>query len=234
MENIPNHVAIIMDGNGRWAKERGLIRSKGHLAGSKNLSKLLKYIFNKGVKVLSVFAFSTENFKRSKEEVDYLMNLFVEMFKTYNKELKENNVKVVFSKKEEGLPQKVEKIIKDLEESTKDNDGAIFNICINYGGYDEIVDMTKKVAKKVKNKELDINDITRETIWDNLYQKLPPIDLLIRTGEELRISNFMLLQMAYSELYFTDTLFPDFDSKEFDKALLSYNNRNRRYGGIKK
>lgn len=231
--NIPNHVAIIMDGNGRWAKKRGLERSLGHLEGSKTLEKISSYIFEKGVKVLSVFAFSTENFKRSKEEVDYLMNLFVKMFKTKFKSLKSKNIKVVFSKKENGLPLKVEKAIKKMEEETKNNTAGIFNICINYGGRDEIVDVVKKISNDVINEKISIEDINFNTIENNLYQKLPPIDLLIRTSGENRISNFMLWQLSYAEMYFTNTLFPDFLEDEVDKAFIEYSKRDRRYGGIK-
>ena len=220
---IPKHVAIIMDGNGRWAEQRGLKRSDGHKAGSEALKKVVEYAFNNGIEVLSVFAFSTENFKRSAEEVNYLMNLFVVVFKKYFNELHNKGIKIVFSKKEEGLPVNLEKLIKDITEKTKNNKKGIFNVCINYGGYDEIIDMTKKISTKVKNNELDINDINAHVINENLYQVLPPIDLVIRTSGEYRISNFMLLQMAYAELYFTNTYFPDFNDAEFEKALNEYN-----------
>lgn len=228
---IPKHVAIIMDGNGRWAEQRGLKRSDGHKAGSEALKKVVEYAFNNGIEVLSVFAFSTENFKRSAEEVNYLMNLFVVVFKKYFNELHNKGIKIVFSKKEKGLPVNLEKLIKDITEKTKNNKKGIFNVCINYGGYDEIIDMTKKISAKVKNNELDINDINAHVINENLYQVLPPIDLVIRTSGEYRISNFMLLQMAYAELYFTNTYFPDFNDAEFEKALNEYKNRNRRFGG---
>lgn len=228
---IPKHVAIIMDGNGRWAEQRGLKRSDGHKAGSEALKKVVEYAFNNGIEVLSVFAFSTENFKRSAEEVNYLMNLFVVVFKKYFNELHNKGIKIVFSKKEEGLSVNLEKLIKDITEKTKNNKKGIFNVCINYGGYDEIIDMTKKISTKVKNNELDINDINAHVINENLYQVLPPIDLVIRTSGEYRISNFMLLQMAYAELYFTNTYFPDFNDAEFEKALNEYKNRNRRFGG---
>ena len=228
---IPKHVAIIMDGNGRWAEQRGLKRSDGHKAGSEALKKVVEYAFNNGIEVLSVFAFSTENFKRSAEEVNYLMHLFVVIFKKYINELHNKGIKIVFSKKEEGLPVNLEKLIKDITEKTKNNKKGIFNVCINYGGYDEIIDMTKKISAKVKNNELDINDINAHVINENLYQVLPPIDLVIRTSGEYRISNFMLLQMAYAELYFTNTYFPDFNDAEFEKALNEYKNRNRRFGG---
>ena len=233
MKNNLNHVAIIMDGNGRWAKNRGLKRSLGHLEGSKNLEKLASYIFKSGVKILSVYAFSTENFKRDKEEVDYLMNLFVNVFKNKLNTLKKQNVKIVFSKKESGLREDLEELIKRIEFETKDNTDHIFNICINYGSQDEILDMVKKINSKVLNGELENKDITKEVIQNNLYQDLEPIDLLIRTSGEYRLSNFMLYQLSYAEMYFTDTLFPDFNELEFDKALSWYFKRDRRFGGIK-
>ena len=228
--NIPNHIGIIMDGNGRWATKRGLSRSEGHLEGSKTFKKLINYGFNKGIKIISVFAFSTENFKRNKEEVDYLMNLFIKVFKNNFEELHKNGIKVVFSKKESGLPTNVEKSIKSLEEKTKNNTRGILNMCLNYGGQDEIVDVVKKISSFVKSGDIAIDSIDKELVIKNLYQELPPIDLLIRTSGEYRISNFMLWQMAYSELYFTDTLFPDFNEIELDKAIEEFNKRDRRFG----
>lgn len=230
--NIPKHVAIIMDGNGRWATKRNLSRSIGHLEGSKTLKKIVEYAFSNGIEILSVFAFSTENFKRSKEEVNYLMNLFVKMFKDYFDELNEKGIKIVFSKKESGLPDKLENIIKDVTEKTKDNKNGIFNVCINYGGQDEIVDVVKKISKKVLDGNINIDDINKNIIEENLYQKLPPIDLLIRTSGEYRISNYMLWQMAYSEMYFTNTYFPDFDEFELKRAIEEYSKRDRRFGNI--
>ncbi len=230
--NIPKHVAIIMDGNGRWATKRNLSRSIGHLEGSKTLKKIVEYAFSNGIEILSVFAFSTENFKRSKEEVNYLMNLFVKMLKDYFDELNEKGIKIVFSKKESGLPDKLENIIKDVTEKTKDNKNGIFNVCINYGGQDEIVDVVKKISKKVLDGNINIDDINKNIIEENLYQKLPPIDLLIRTSGEYRISNYMLWQMAYSEMYFTNTYFPDFDEFELKKAIEEYSKRDRRFGNI--
>lgn len=230
--NVPKHVAIIMDGNGRWATKKNLSRSIGHLEGSKTLKKIVEYAFSNGIEILSVFAFSTENFKRSKEEVNYLMNLFVKMFKDYFDELNEKGIKIVFSKKESGLPDKLENIIKDVTEKTKDNKNGIFNVCINYGGQDEIVDVVKKISKKVLDGNINIDDINKNIIEENLYQKLPPIDLLIRTSGEYRISNYMLWQMAYSEMYFTNTYFPDFDEFELKKAIEEYSKRDRRFGNI--
>lgn len=192
----------------------------------------MEYAFSNGIEILSVFAFSTENFKRSKEEVNYLMNLFVKMFKDYFDELNEKGIKIVFSKKESGLPDKLENIIKDVTEKTKDNKNGIFNVCINYGGQDEIVDVVKKISKKVLDGNINIDDINKNIIEENLYQKLPPIDLLIRTSGEYRISNYMLWQMAYSEMYFTNTYFPDFDEFELKKAIEEYSKRDRRFGNI--
>lgn len=227
---IPNHVAIIMDGNGRWAKERGLSRSMGHNEGFKNLKSLAKHIFKSGVKVLSVYAFSVDNFKRSKEEVDFLMNLFVTRFK----ELKKlNNVKIVFSGiRKSPLPDNVIKVINTLEEETKDNTGYIFNICINYGGTYEILDACKKIAVDYKENNIDLDSMLPDDFYKYLYNDLPPIDFLIRTSGEERISNFMLYQLSYAEMYFPKIYFPDFDNKEFDNAILAYNKRDRRFGKI--
>ncbi len=227
---IPNHVAIIMDGNGRWAKERGLSRSMGHNEGFKNLKTLAKHIFKSGVKVLSVYAFSVDNFKRSKEEVDFLMNLFVTRFK----ELKKlDNVKIVFSGiRKSPLPDNVIKVINTLEEETKDNTGYIFNICINYGGTYEILDACKKIAVDYKENNIDLDSMLPDDFYKYLYNDLPPIDFLIRTSGEERISNFMLYQLSYAEMYFPKIYFPDFDNKEFDNAILAYNKRDRRFGKI--
>lgn len=231
---IPNHVAIILDGNGRWAKERGLTRSQGHEAGFENLKKISEYIFSKGVKILSVYAFSTENFKRSKVEVDFLMNIFEVKFKEYSSYLKEKNIKVVFSgKRLAPLPVGVIKTINEVEEETKDNTGGIFNICVNYGARSEIVEATKKLSALVKNNELNIDDIDEDMFNHYMFQDLPPVDLMIRTSGEIRISNFMLWQISYAELYFPKCYFPAFTEAEFDKAILEYTKRDRRFGSIK-
>lgn len=233
LQKLPNHVGIIMDGNGRWATERGLSRTKGHQAGAKNLKKLLKHILKRQIKFLSIYAFSTENFKRSKEEVDGLMNLFVELFRKELSFLEKEHVRVCFSGRRYPLPIDVLESMDQIEEHTKKGTTATFHICLNYGGQDEIVDMVKKVSAQVLNQQLDMEDITKEIIEKNLYQVLPPLDFIIRTSGEYRISNFMLWQSAYAEYYFPKVYFPDFDEKEFDQALLVYQSRNRRFGGVK-
>lgn len=231
---VPNHVAIIMDGNGRWATERGLERSMGHKSGVKNLKTLCTYIFERGVKVLSVYAFSTENFKREKKEVDFLMSLFVESFYKEFSFLKDNGIKVMFSGRREPLPRKVLEVMDRMTLETSDFDGPIFNICLNYGGQDEIVDMVKNISKLVSNQNIEIEDITKEVVNKNLYQDLPPLDLVIRTSGEQRISNFMLYQSSYAEYYFPKVYFPDFNNDEFDIAIEEFQKRNRRFGGNKK
>ncbi len=229
---VPRHVAIILDGNGRWAKEKGLTRSMGHDAGFTNLKNISKYILSKEIKVLSVYAFSTENFKRSKEEVDYLMHIFTSKFKSCIKDFNKENIKVIFSGRDKPLPNKVLKSMKELEEAMKDNTKGILNICINYGGRSELVDTCKKISKMVENKEISIDDIDEELVSRNLYNDLPDVDLMIRTSGELRLSNFMLWQNSYAEFYFPKTYFPDFDEEEFDKAIIEYTKRDRRFGNI--
>ena len=233
-KKIPTHVGIIMDGNGRWATSQGLSRSEGHKAGYETIKNILKVIFKKNVKVLSVFAFSTDNFKREEKEVTYLMDLFIKGFKELQKTYNEDDIKIVFSGLREPLRKDVLESMDKLMEETKNNTGGIFNVCLNYGGQVEIVNTTKKLIEKVQNGELTIDDINEETFRQNLFQDLPPLDLIIRTSGELRLSGFMLYNSAYAEYYFTDTYFPDFNVEELDKALDSYNKRDRRYGGTKK
>lgn len=233
-QKMPNHVAIIMDGNGRWAQKRGLKRTKGHQKGAEVLKKISEYVYDKKIKVLSVFAFSTENWKRDKEEVDYLMDLFLKAFKDNFDAVKKKGVKVVFSGLKDKLSDKVVKAMEKMSEETKNNNNGVFNICLNYGGQDEIVNASKKISEDVLNGNLSIDDINKDSFGKYLFNDLPPIDLLIRTSGEYRISNFMLWQMAYAELYFTDVLWPDFDEKEMDKAIEAFCSRDRRFGGIKK
>lgn len=228
---IPCHVGIIMDGNGRWATKRGLSRSAGHKAGADNIKKLCLHAADVGVKYLSLYAFSTENFKRSAEEVNFLMDLFIKVFTTEFKVFEENNVKVLFSGRREPLSKKVLETMDGIVERTKNNTALVLNICLNYGGQSEIADTTKKICQMYKDGLIKLEDITPEFIQHNLYQDLPPLDFVIRTSGELRISNFMPYQSSYAEYYFPKILFPDFDNVEFDKAIEEFNKRNRRFGG---
>ena len=225
---IPKHVGIILDGNGRWASSRGLERTAGHLAGYKNLLKLSKYVLNTGTKYLSVFAFSTENFNRPQKEVDYLMDLFIKGFNNDRGYFKKENIKVVFSGRTEKLSNDVILAMNKMMEETKDNTNGTLNICLNYGGRAEIVDAVNKIIND------KVDNITEEDFKKYLYNDLPDIDFMIRTSGELRISNFMLWQLSYAELYFPKCYFPDFDNKEYDKALLEFTKRDRRFGGLNK
>ena len=232
--DIPNHVAIIMDGNGRWATRQGKKRTEGHYAGYKRLKKTALYILDKGVKYLSVFAFSTENFKRSQEEVGYLMNLFVSAFKSDMHFFLENNIRVVFSGRKEPLSDEVYGVMKTLEKETLNCTGGIFNVCLNYGGQFEIVDAAKKLATMYKDGEVELDSVNPENFYSYLYNDLPPVDLMIRTSGEVRLSNFMLWQLSYAEMYFPDCHWPAFSESEFDKAIRAYNGRERRFGGNSK
>ena len=234
MENeiiLPKHVGIIMDGNGRWAKKRGLKRSFGHKAGASNLEKLLTHIFKRGIPYVSVYAFSTENFNRDIEEVNYLMDLFIKYFTKKEKIFVKNQIKVIFSGSKRNLREDVLEGMKNLENATKEFTNFTFNICLNYGGRLEIVDAIKKINEDINNKKIKEEDIDEELVSHYMYQDLPDLDFVIRTSGEQRISNFMLWQSSYAEYYFPDTLFPDFNAKEFDKALEEYSKRNRRFGG---
>lgn len=221
---VPNHIGIIMDGNRRWAKEKKKKTIEGHLAGANRIISLAKYIFDKGVKYLSIYAFSTENFNRSAEEVSYLMGLIIKFFNERVNELHDYNIKIVVSGLRDNLSKEVLKCIDNVVDLTKDNTGGVLNVCLNYGGRREIVDAVNKI------KEANVS-ITEETFGRYLYNDLPDLDYVIRTSGEERISNFMLWQISYAEFYFPKVYFPDFDEKEFDKAIEIYNNRNRRFGG---
>lgn len=233
MNKVPNHVAIIMDGNGRWATEKGMVRTEGHKKGAETLEKLAVHILNSGTKYLSVYAFSTDNFKRPETEVSFLMNLFIKMFKTKMEKIIKNDIKVIFSGRKENLRDDVLNAMDSIVEKSKDNKNGTLNICLNYGSQEEIVDATKKIVKEVENGTLNINDLDKELFYKYMYEDLPPIDLMIRTSGEQRLSNFMLYQLSYSELYFTNTYFPDFNEKEYDKAIDAFNNRDRRFGKVK-
>ena len=229
---IPTHVGIIMDGNGRWATKRGLPRSAGHKAGVETVKKLCLHMADVGVKYASLYAFSTENFKRSEEEVGFLMDLFMLSFNKELKSLIDRGVKVVFSGRREPLPEKVLKAMDKIVDDTKDFDGLTLNICLNYGGQYEMVDTTRKICEMYKNGDIELDDIDPEFIQKNLYQDLPPLDFVIRTSGELRLSNFMMYQASYAEFYFPKVLFPDFTPEEFDDAILAFNGRERRFGGV--
>ena len=231
---IPKHVGIIMDGNGRWAQEKGMPRTMGHSNAIKTLKALCLHMADVGVKYASLYAFSTENFKRDVSEVEFLMNLFITSFNKEFKFLKERNVRVVFSGRREPLPEKVLEAMDTIVSETKDNTDLVLNICLNYGSHAEMVDTTKKICEMYKNGDITLDDINEDFLQRNMYQDLPPLDFVIRTSGELRLSNFMMYQASYAEFYFPKVYFPDFNVEEFDKAILEFNKRNRRFGGITK
>lgn len=229
-----NHIGIIVDGNGRWAKEKGKSRSEGHKAGAETLEKIILYISKENIaNYLSLYVFSTENFSRSPEEVNYLMELFMKWFKKCKEKYKDANIKVLFSSQKEFLKPEIVKAIDELEEATKDNTGLVVNFCLSYGGRQEIVDATKKVATAVLENKLNINDINEELFKKYLYNDLPDVDFLIRTSGENRVSNFMLWQISYAEMYFPKVYFPDFTPKCLKEAIEEYEKRDRRFGNVK-
>ena len=230
---IPNHIGNIMDGNGRWAVKRGLPRTMGHKKAIGTLKELCIHMTDIGVKYVSLYAFSTENFKREVKEVNFLMDLFINTFEKEFGFLKERDVKIIFSGRREPLPEKVLNAMDDLVNDTKNNKSLVLNICINYGSHAEIVDMTKKLCQLYKDGNISLDDIDEELLMKNMYNDLPPLDYVIRTSGELRLSNFMMYQASYAEFYFPEVLFPDFGVEEFDKALEEFQKRNRRFGGIK-
>jgi len=230
-----NHIGLIVDGNGRWAKERGQKRSYGHKKGAEALEKIILYINeNKIANYLSLYVFSTENFNRSEEEVNYLMELFMKWFKKAKDKYQNANIKVLFSSQKSYLKKEIVDAINELENATKENTGLVVNFCLSYGGRQEIVDATKKISEKVLNKEIKIEDINEELFKKYLYNDLPDVDFLIRTSGENRISNFMLWQLSYAEFYFPKTYFPDFTPESLEEAIKEYEKRDRRFGKIKK
>ena len=229
-----NHIGIIVDGNGRWAKEKGKSRSEGHKAGAEALEKIILYINKESIaNYLSLYVFSTENFSRSPEEVNYLMELFMKWFKKCKEKYKNANIKVLFSSQKEFIKSEIVKAIDEIEEATKDNTGLVVNFCLSYGGRQEIVDATKKIATAVLENKLNINDINEELFKKYLYNDLPDVDFLIRTSGENRVSNFMLWQISYAEMYFPKVYFPDFTPKCLEEAIEEYEKRDRRFGNIK-
>ena len=233
LKKIPTHVAIIMDGNGRWAKKRNMPRVKGHYEGMQTVKKITKYASKLGIQYLTLYAFSTENWARPKEEVNYLMDLPEKMFMSFMPELMENNVKVEVIGVVEKLPKNTRKAVEDAVEQTKNNTGLKLIFALNYGSKDEIVTAVKRIAQGVVNNEYKVEEIDEQLISDNLFTKdTPDPDLLIRTSGEQRISNFLLWQIAYSEFIFTKVAWPDFVEEELYKALLEYQSRDRRFGGL--
>lgn len=229
--STPNHLAIIVDGNRRWARKHNMPTFMGHKHGFDRLEKVIDYAVKLGVPYISFFVFSTENFKRDAKEVDYLMELFCENFSEMAVKMKMNNIKAVFSGRRVGLASSVINAMDYLSSETQECTASTVNFCLNYGGKTEIVDACKAIVVEINDKALQIQDINETTFTRYLYNDLPPIDLLVRTSGEVRISNFMLWQLAYSEMYFTEVLFPDFDEDCFNEAIRTYQCRGRRFGG---
>ncbi len=231
---IPNHVAIILDGNGRWAKSKGMPRNYGHVQGAKTVEVICEEAYRMGIQYLTVYAFSTENWNRPQDEVDALMKLLRNYMKTCLKTAAKNNMCVRVIGDKTGLDDDIRARIEQLEEATKENTGLHFQIALNYGGRDEITRAVKKLAARVEAGELGSEEITEQVISEALdTHDLPEPDLLIRTCNELRISNFLLWQLAYTEFYFTEVAWPDFSKEELEKAVAAYNKRDRRYGLVK-
>lgn len=231
-EILPKNIGIIMDGNGRWAKKRGLPRTFGHTEGAKTFRKIVRYCKDIGIPYISFYAFSTENWKRPKDEVNAIMNLFREYIIDVRNYLSENT-RMIFLGDISELDEDLQKKIKDLEYDTKDYKEMTLMMAVNYGGRAEIANATRQIAQKVKDGELKISDINENTVNDFLYtHEAPDVDLIIRPSGELRLSNFLIWQSAYAEYYFTDVLWPDFTPKELDKALIDFSKRGRRFGGV--
>jgi undecaprenyl diphosphate synthase len=229
----PQHIAIIMDGNGRWAKKRNLARREGHKEGVKTLKKIVKYAADTDISSLTVYAFSTENWKRPKAEVDFLLALLKRTMRNEINELLDNGVRVNFLGRKENLSKKLIQEIEYIENKSKKHKRLTLNIAFNYGGRAEIVDATKKILLESKNGNIDIDELDEEKFSSYLYKsEYKDIELLIRTGGDKRLSNFLLWQSAYAELYFTDKYWPDFDEAELDAALEDFRNRERKFGAL--
>lgn len=234
MSKIPKHIAIIMDGNGRWAKTRGMPRSFGHKAGVETIREIVKTCSKIGVKYLTLYAFSTENWKRPPDEVNALMLLLVEYLRIEVDELHQNNVVVNFIGDISALPEVCQDELIKAKNKTKENTGLILNLALNYGGRDELIKAFKTIAIEILNGNINVDNVNEELISEFLYTKgMPDPDLVIRPSGEYRLSNFLLWQVAYSELWFSDILWPDFKSKNLIEAIYDYQNRDRRFGGVK-
>lgn len=233
MGKLPSHIAIIMDGNGRWASVRGLPRSAGHREGANTLKKIVRYCDEIGIKYLTVYAFSTENWSRPKEEVDALMSLLLEFLKNADKELAGKNIRIKIIGDSTGLTDEIKREITRVTENTKGNNGLTFVIALNYGSRNEIVQMVKCIADEVKKGSLAAEAINEQLISSYLYTSgIPDPDLVIRPSGENRLSNFLLWQSSYSEFWYSNILWPDFSKKDLVEALDDYQKRNRRYGGV--
>lgn len=233
INNLPSHIAIIMDGNGRWAKQRGLSRSAGHRAGAKTLEKIARYAGNLGIRHLTVYAFSTENWKRPKDEVDALMVLLGEYLGDYKNLIGDDNIRIRIVGTKDGLSEEVLRKIEVVENATAKNDGLTLNIALNYGSREEITTAVKSICSDVKNGNLSVNEIDENTISSHLYTvHSPEPDLIIRPSGERRLSNFLLWQSAYSEFWFADINWPDFKPDDLNRAIIDFQKRNRRFGGV--
>ena len=231
LAKLPHHVAVIMDGNGRWAKQKGLPRIEGHRQGAKTLKEMLRYCKDLGIKTLTAYAFSTENWGRPTGEVNFLMALFERLLQKELKEMEAEEVCINFIGDLSPLPTSLQQQMRHSMERTKNNQGVFFNVAINYGSRHEMVKACQAIALKVQQGELSSDSISEETIAQHLYTSASADpDLLIRTSGEMRLSNFLLWQLAYTEIYVTDTLWPDFNHQQFDRALQSYQKRDRRFG----
>lgn len=231
-EVLPEHIGFIMDGNGRWAKKRGLPRTFGHGEGAKNFRKIVRYCKDIGIKNISFYAFSTENWRRPPEEVKTIMNLFRDYLDDV-RELLTENTRMVFLGDKAAFDEDIREKMIQTEEDTKDCKEMTLMLAVNYGGRDELAHAAKILAQKAVNGEIRPEDITEQSVADELYTKgLPDVDLLIRPSGELRLSNYLIWQCAYAEYYFTDILWPDFTPKELDKALIEFGRRQRRFGGV--
>ena len=229
------HIAFIMDGNGRWAKAKGLPRHLGHKEACNRIVDIVEDCQDQDIEVVSLYAFSTENWKRPQDEIDHLFEYLELFFKREIKRLMKDEIKVIISGDVSALPKKTQDTIKETLELTKNNKRTVLNICLNYGGKQEIVKAAKELANEVKEGKIDIKDITLESFEDHLYTRgLPNVDLLVRTSGEMRTSNYLPWQLAYAEFIFTPTKWPDFRRKQLVECFKEYNNRNRRFGGLDK